>query len=71
MEVFHGHASFEEDGLCKVNEIKIKAKHVLIATGGHPIMPDLPGEIFFKNQHYSICQEIGYGFNMIIQTSFF
>eukprot|EP00112_Aurelia_sp_Birch-Aquarium-sp1_P016383 Seg371.3 transcript_id=Seg371.3/GoldUCD/mRNA.D3Y31 product="Glutathione reductase mitochondrial" protein_id=Seg371.3/GoldUCD/D3Y31 len=43
VEVFHGHASFEPDGVCTVNEMKIKAKHVLIATGGHPIMPDLPG----------------------------
>ena len=48
MEVFHGHANFEEDGICKVNDMKIKAKHVLIATGGHPIMPDLPGEIYLK-----------------------
>ena len=45
VEVFEGHAKFDENGVCHVGDHQIAADHTLIATGGHPIVPDLPGEI--------------------------
>ena len=47
MEVFNGFAKFDGDGNCIVNEVKLSAKNVLIATGGYPIVPDIPGLLFF------------------------
>jgi len=43
VEVFNGFAKFDGDGNCIVNEVKLSAKNVLIATGGYPIVPDIPG----------------------------
>eukprot|EP00795_Rhopilema_esculentum_P016487 gene16487-7905_t len=43
VEVFSGAATFEEDGSCKVGDLTLAAKNVLIATGGYPIIPDIPG----------------------------
>lgn len=45
VEVFEGHAKFDENGVCHVGDHQIAGDHTLIATGGHPIVPDLPGEI--------------------------
>ena len=45
VEVFEGHAKFDENGVCHVGDQQIAGDHTLIATGGHPIVPDLPGEI--------------------------
>jgi len=38
-----GHAQFTEDGCVEVNGEKIQAKHILIATGGRPVYPSIPG----------------------------
>ena len=43
MEVFNGFAKFDGDGHCIVGDVKLSAKNVLIATGGYPIVPDIPG----------------------------
>lgn len=46
IETFHGHASFVNSNTIKVTgseEFEIQAKHILIATGSHPIVPNLPG----------------------------
>ncbi|KAH3812400.1 glutathione reductase, mitochondrial-like [Dreissena polymorpha] len=43
VEKIVGHAQFTEDGCVEVNGEKISAKHILIATGGRPAMPSIPG----------------------------
>jgi glutathione reductase (NADPH) len=48
VEHFHGHASFVNSSTLNIirdgaDPIEIKGKHILIATGGHGIIPDLPG----------------------------
>ena len=48
MEYIEGHAVFTPEGNVKVGDEVLSAKHILIATGGYPIVPSLPGEnIFF------------------------
>jgi len=48
VEYLHGTASFKDPKTVKVelddkSEVEIRAKHILIAVGGHPTKPDLPG----------------------------
>lgn len=48
VEYLHGTASFKDTKTVKVelddkSEVEIRAKHILIAVGGHPTKPDLPG----------------------------
>ena len=43
VEKIIGHATFTDDGCVEVNGEKIKAKHILIATGGRPILPSISG----------------------------
>lgn len=38
-----GHAKFTKDKCVEVNDKKYLASHILIATGGHPVVPTLPG----------------------------
>lgn len=38
-----GHAKFTEDRCVEVNDKKYFAPHILIATGGHPTVPAIPG----------------------------
>ncbi|XP_046585393.1 glutathione reductase, mitochondrial-like [Haliotis rubra] len=38
-----GHASFTDDRCVEVNGQKYSATHILIATGGRPVFPDIPG----------------------------
>lgn len=44
VEKFEGHASFDKNGVCHVGEHQIKGTHTLIATGGFPVVPKLPGK---------------------------
>ena len=44
MEKLVGHARFTADKCVEVEGQKYEAKHILIATGGRPIIPDIPGE---------------------------
>jgi len=39
-------AQFVSDGLVEVNGEQYSANHILIATGGAPLMPNLPGTDF-------------------------
>jgi len=43
VEVVQGEARFAGPGAVQVNGTTYRAKHVLIATGGHPVVPDVPG----------------------------
>ncbi|VDN29196.1 unnamed protein product, partial [Cylicostephanus goldi] len=43
VEIIRGQAAFEEDGTVVVNGQKYKGKNTLIAVGGFPTIPDLPG----------------------------
>ena len=49
MEYIKGHAVFTPDGNVKVGEEILSASHILIATGGYPILPSIPGENFSQN----------------------
>jgi glutathione reductase (NADPH) len=42
--IFDGHATIEDAHTVLVNGRRISARYILIATGGHPTLPDLPGK---------------------------
>ncbi|HEY8290444.1 MAG TPA: glutathione-disulfide reductase [Acetobacteraceae bacterium] len=42
-KVFDGRATFVDPHTVSVNGEKLTAKHIVIATGGHPERPDIPG----------------------------
>ena len=44
MEYISGHAVFTPEGNVKVGENIYTAKHILIACGGRPLIPNMPGE---------------------------
>ena len=39
-----GHAVFTPNGHIKVGDQVYSAKHIVIASGGHPVVPSLPGK---------------------------
>lgn len=43
VEVIHGYAKFIDSKTVEVNGEQITADHILIATGGHPVFPDIKG----------------------------
>jgi glutathione reductase (NADPH) len=43
VELVQGEARFVGPRTVEVNGVRYRGRHVLIATGGHPIMPDVPG----------------------------
>lgn len=43
VDTFHAHAELIGANRLRVGEREISARHVLIATGAHPFVPDLPG----------------------------
>ena len=43
VEVIHGFAKFIDSKTVEVNGEQITADHILIATGGHPVFPDVKG----------------------------
>ncbi|OWF40519.1 Glutathione reductase, mitochondrial [Mizuhopecten yessoensis] len=43
VETLVGRATFTDDGCVEVSGQKYSAKHILVATGGHPFIPDIPG----------------------------
>nr|AXB87811.1 glutathione reductase [Ruditapes philippinarum] len=43
VEKIVGHATFTDDGYVEVNGEKITAEHIMIATGGKPMVPSIPG----------------------------
>lgn len=43
MELIRGRGALTEDGCVEVDGVKYKGKHTLIAVGGHPRIPDIPG----------------------------
>ncbi|KAI8379181.1 uncharacterized protein BYT42DRAFT_567870 [Radiomyces spectabilis] len=48
IDLLHGFASFVDKNTVRVKQsdteaFDVQAKHILIATGGHPIIPELPG----------------------------
>jgi glutathione reductase (NADPH) len=42
--LFEGHACIEDAHTVVVNGKRITSRYILIATGGHPTLPDLPGK---------------------------
>jgi glutathione reductase (NADPH) len=58
VDIIQGHARFISPHTVQVNDHNLRAKHILIATGGQPHRPGLPGEKygitsddFFKLDH--------------------
>ncbi|XP_033760443.1 glutathione reductase, mitochondrial-like [Pecten maximus] len=43
VETLDGKATFTDDGCVEVNGQKYSADHILVATGGHPFIPNIPG----------------------------
>lgn len=43
VEIFNGHAKINEPGVVEVAGQVCRAKHILIATGGEPFLPAIPG----------------------------
>lgn len=43
VEIYNGHASIVEPGVVEVAGQVYRAKHILIATGGEPFIPPIPG----------------------------
>lgn len=43
VELIRGRGHFESDGSVSVNGQKYRGKHTLIAVGGHPTIPNIPG----------------------------
>ncbi|XP_003383104.1 PREDICTED: glutathione reductase, mitochondrial-like [Amphimedon queenslandica] len=43
VELFLGHAKFVSPNEVLVNDVTLTAKHILVATGTKPIIPDVPG----------------------------
>ena len=44
VEVFDGHATIEDAHTVLINGRRVTARYILIATGGHPTLPDMPGK---------------------------
>lgn len=44
VEVINGYAKFIDNQTVEVNGEYIRAKHILIATGARPVLPDIPGK---------------------------
>ena len=43
VEIFRGWATFESPSQVRVGDTLLSADHILIATGGRPMIPDIPG----------------------------
>ena len=43
VELFHGYAKFLDSHTLEIENRKITADKILIAVGGHPVKPDIPG----------------------------
>ena len=43
VDTIHGDAKFVDEKLVEVNGEKYTADHILIAVGGHPTIPPIPG----------------------------
>jgi glutathione reductase (NADPH) len=43
VDVIHGFASFVNDKTIKVDGAEYHADHIVIATGGYPVIPEIPG----------------------------
>lgn len=48
MELILGHAKFTGPKEVLVNDVTLTAKHILVATGTKPIIPDVPGKYFLN-----------------------
>lgn len=46
VELILGHAKFTGPKEVLVNDVTLTAKHILVATGTKPIIPDVPGKYF-------------------------
>ncbi len=42
VEIFDGRAALEDPHTIKIDDKTVTAKHILVATGGHPVRPDMP-----------------------------
>lgn len=46
VSIYHGKATISEPGVVEVGGQSIRARHILIATGGEPFIPPIPGSEF-------------------------
>ncbi len=44
VEYINGYAKFVDNKVIEVNGQKYTGKHILIATGGKPVVPNIPGK---------------------------
>ena len=44
IDLIYGEAQFTDERAIKINDREINADNILIAVGGHPIKPDIPGK---------------------------
>ncbi|RXZ32751.1 glutathione-disulfide reductase [Oxalobacteraceae bacterium CAVE-383] len=44
VEIFDGHATIEDAHTVLINGRRVTARYILVATGGHPTLPELPGK---------------------------
>lgn len=53
--IYEGHGVIESEGVVRVGEQTLHARHILVATGGQPWVPDLPGR-----EHVNISDDLFY-----------
>ncbi|KAL6731629.1 hypothetical protein Aduo_002473 [Ancylostoma duodenale] len=51
VELIRGRGAFAEDGTVEVNGQKYRGKHTLIAVGGYPTIPNIPGAEYGKDSN--------------------
>jgi glutathione reductase (NADPH) len=44
VDLFEGHAQLVDANTVKIDDVTVTAKNILIATGGWPVVPDIPGK---------------------------
>ncbi len=42
VDIFDGRATLDDPHTVRIGDKTVKAKHILVATGGHPLRPDIP-----------------------------
>ena len=44
VDLFEGHAQLVDANTIKIGDKTVTAKYILVATGGWPVVPDIPGK---------------------------
>ena len=53
--IYEGHGVIESEGVVRVGEQRLNTRHILVATGGKPWIPDFPGQ-----EHINISDDLFY-----------